>query len=970
MGDLADDRNADYDFFWGVAANTIMFNMMTGATLDYTLLFENQQDYEIAVAEQGLYFAYTAGSARVEFNANERPAATALAKSIADHTETRIIAAANASETLVHKLADAQEIYQRDIANLDAAYEIDLQTQFVDLAQDVAVAEYFRACDYAAAGRQLTIDLSVSAWLHTYDVTPLRETFDKALADAAHTFELAENAAFETLQNDRATAESTWIQSSANDAETRDSMIHADQADWIRDQYQAYVDYVAAWGTAYLAYVPVLALVQTTEFIMANGATPDAIAVGTAWNAYIVTVAFAEVARATNTAAECQAFGNMEATFFQISADMRSAANTVHDYAVAAAWVDRISDEATAQHTYDDEVADAARDFAHDEADEFRTRTEAEADDDDTFVQAMAWFGEWYDQEMADAAYDYASDYWDRHLINFTVETNAARDRFKDEQTELKNLIKSKATNEKNTSIATAGFKKTGVKDDADQDQRAALDMADKDFKAAMKAAFVHRATTRARPLSSFEQAAMLRIDTTGLYAWFADSLHWAWNEGLDDAVNFTTGWADGLTSGGHGWVRQQLGIDSGVNYNSNAYTSGKIIGTVHSFFLGGAAGAAGHVGRAYTVARIITTTSTVYAGLQAANNIKNGNGTFWDYLALAPGVGYAAGRVTGGLGIFRCFVGDTPVVIREADNVAIAAAGISDGIVVDSDGSHATFVILAAFTVSAGLLGKQTLDNRQRRQNSNTGKRRASDYDLNDPHRCDLPSGPPPEKDLDRLPVLSAAEFDELFDQLLTGNAPVERPSFTSARRGSPNPAASPTEGLLFHEESESQSSTALLDAPNKESPMFAVSKLPLATPTAQRTRRSKLGLAWMWGCLLLAGGFLWNGLAGTARDEHALAAVHQKPATTAPAPAKYVTKPIRDIRVGERVLARNPEVTDSERAEAIEPDPATWRHVSLLMAKPDGSDLRIEMLRPAAWLEAHAVAQIDLETDRKSVV
>lgn len=499
--------------------------------------------------------------------------------------------------------------------------------------------------------------------------------------------------------------------------------------------------------------------------------------------------------------------------------------------------------------------------------------------------------------------------------------------------------------------LAAAGFAKTAAKGGADQDKRAALDLARKDFAAAMVAAFDNLAATRARPLSSFEQAAMSRLDTWGIGAMVSETLHWAWNEGLDDATNFVTGWADSLTGGAHGWVRQQLGIDGGVNYNSAAYAGGQIVGTVHSFFLGGAAGAVGHVGAAYTAARVITTTATVYGGIQAANNIRNGNGTFWDYLALAPAVGYAAGRVTNGLGIFRCFVGDTPVVIRESDNIAVAAAGISDGAVVESDGSHATFVILAAFSVSAGLLGKQALDNRQRRHDFANRRRRASAYDLNDPNRCDLPSGPPPEKDAGRLPVLSPAEFDELFDQLLTGNVTVGRPSNTSARRGSPAPAAS---GLLSQEESHSQTSTALLDAPNKESPMFAVSKPPMATPTAQRARRSKLGLAWMWGCLLLAGGFLWNGLVGTSRDEHALAAVHQNPAATT-APAKYVTKPIRDIRVGERVLARNPEVTDTERTLAVEPDPITWRHIELDILKADGSLVRVNLLRPLDWLTTH---------------
>jgi hypothetical protein len=951
VGDLADDRNDDYDAFWIAAYAT----MMTGGTVNYTPLYENQQQYEIAVAEKDVFLAFKVGAAKVQFNSDERTAATTLAKSIADYTETLVIAQANASRTLAHNLADAQEPYQKDIADLDAAYEIDMEGEFVDLMQDIALAEWVQSYDYAAANRQLTIDLSESDWTHTYDVAAAQETFDKAMADAAHTFELAENGAFETLQNDLAAAESTWIQSSADDAETRDNTINAAQADWIRDQYQAYVDYVADLGTAYLAYMPVLATVKSAQFILDNGATPDAIAVGTAWEAYTVAVAIAGVARANNAAAELQAFGNQEATYFQASEDMRAAANTAYAYSAAAALVDQVSDDGIAQHAYDDDVADAANDFAHDEAEKFRTRTEQEADADKAFGQAMAGYDETYKQEMADAGYNYVWNFWDRHLPNFTVETNAERDRFKSEQTELKNIVKAKASNERDAQVAAAGFAKTAAKGGADQDKRAALDLARKDFAAAMVAAFDNLAATRARPLSSFEQAAMSRLDTWGIGAMVSETLHWAWNEGLDDATNFVTGWADSLTGGAHGWVRQQLGIDGGVNYNSAAYAGGQIVGTVHSFFLGGAAGAVGHVGAAYTAARVITTTATVYGGIQAANNIRNGNGTFWDYLALAPAVGYAAGRVTNGLGIFRCFVGDTPVVIREADNVAIAAVGIRDDGVVESDGSHATFVILAAFSVSAGLLGKQALDNRQRQHDSATRGRRVSDCDLNDPNRCELASGPPPEKDTGRLPVLSPAEFDELFDQLLTGNAPVDRPSYPSARRGSLATAASVIEEFPSQEESDSQTGTELPGVPNKESPMLAVSKLPLATSTAQRARRSKLGTVWMWGCLLLAGGFLWNGLADTGRDEHALAAVHQRPVTTAPALAKYVTKPIRDICVGERVLAHNPEVTDAQRALAVDPEPMTWRHFELEMSKPDGSLLHVNLLRPLDWLSAH---------------
>jgi len=59
--------------------------------------------------------------------------------------------------------------------------------------------------------------------------------------------------------------------------------------------------------------------------------------------------------------------------------------------------------------------------------------------------------------------------------------------------------------------------------------------------------------------------------------------------------------------------------------------------------------------------------------------------------------------------------------------------------------------------------------------------------------------------------------------------------------------------------------------------------------------------------------------------------------------------------------VLAHNPELTDAERealAQASEPDPATWRRLTLRMTKLDGSELRIELLRPLKWLKAAGVA------------
>ena len=62
--------------------------------------------------------------------------------------------------------------------------------------------------------------------------------------------------------------------------------------------------------------------------------------------------------------------------------------------------------------------------------------------------------------------------------------------------------------------------------------------------------------------------------------------------------------------------------------------------------------------------------------------------------------------------------------------------------------------------------------------------------------------------------------------------------------------------------------------------------------------------------------------------------------------------TRPIEQIKVGDRVMARNPEVTEEERASWEEPDWDQWLHLSLVMPKADGSELKIELLRPESWV------------------
>ncbi len=74
-------------------------------------------------------------------------------------------------------------------------------------------------------------------------------------------------------------------------------------------------------------------------------------------------------------------------------------------------------------------------------------------------------------------------------------------------------------------------------------------------------------------------------------------------------------------------------------------------------------------------------------------------------------------------------------------------------------------------------------------------------------------------------------------------------------------------------------------------------------------------------------------------------------KPAASNP------TRAIQDVRVGERVMAGNPEATEGTEAEV---DQAIWRKIDLVMPKGDNTrfDTEIVLLRPLGWIEDLEVA------------
>jgi hypothetical protein len=91
---------------------------------------------------------------------------------------------------------------------------------------------------------------------------------------------------------------------------------------------------------------------------------------------------------------------------------------------------------------------------------------------------------------------------------------------------------------------------------------------------------------------------------------------------------------------------------------------------------------------------------------------------------------------------------------------------------------------------------------------------------------------------------------------------------------------------------------------------------------------------------------------LAGVVAAAGVLALPHRAGGRALPAAAPS-TRPIETLHVGDRVAAHNPEV-GAEARRSPDPDPATWRRLTLRVDRPGVCRFDVELLRPLAWLEA----------------
>ncbi len=165
--------------------------------------------------------------------------------------------------------------------------------------------------------------------------------------------------------------------------------------------------------------------------------------------------------------------------------------------------------------------------------------------------------------------------------------------------------------------------------------------------------------------------------------------------------------------------------------------------------------GPGGHLLRAYTY--IVDG----YGALHGIDNILQGKGTALDALAIAPMAGLLGGKLVNLMKGWKCFVGETQVVVGNAENEQVVGA--------ESPMSSITYAWLAAGVALAGTGIGLTVHARKRRQKEK--KRRlleAIDHLFGNLIRDDL-IGP---AEIDSVNLRHGNAILSAVDSLFAGNA------------------------------------------------------------------------------------------------------------------------------------------------------------------------------------------------------
>ncbi|HCO21568.1 MAG TPA: hypothetical protein DIT97_00280, partial [Gimesia maris] len=902
---------------------------MAQAWLDLLLVEENsnstetekmqaRKDYSIKEATVQVDHAFAVYTANQAYVLAERNAFVTFTTTVTPIVKAYVLKMADEIKNNATAKLEADAIFYSDTADYEALGATQKQQAYTTL--EMALASAKKTFEDAKADANYDYSIGVAAIQNTldHDKNNAEKTYAHAEANAAQAQQMALAAASEQLQIDYANADVDWVRdvAAADKAfATASNNAYASAANAILTAQLPYINAVLA---ANASAVSAVASARAAAIINASGGDPAVAAVANAYAAYQTTqAAFRSIQLSMEAAAE-NMYAKAEVTAWMMAANAVAIQTELQTNANAAAGLDWVVDEAAAFRTMAEENITAATTSVHTDIDAAATFNGNEADDRMTAAIESAGKTQELEKKAAQSELNHSNTHWPAELLRFQNATNAELAKA---HTEITKSIK------KLTDDLASEVKK--MKDDAGTNAGAVLDPTDKDRQLALKEAAKTSAQgvleaikaleeTSNKPLSAFQ------FGPSAIAIGFEFI-----SPALDNTVNFMTGWVDKISFGtfsdvvGDDYLRY-------VDYSSNAYSAGQVAGTVHQFLLGGAAGSA-HVGWAYTVARIYTATASTIAAVETAEKIYNGEEvSVWEYLNFAPGVGWIAGKLTGGLGIFRCFVGDTQVVLaEEALGSFQAQVGLmpADGEGIEVHEAGAGLLVLIGIAGATAQLTRK----RKRQKSGLLELDRLFERDSID----DLMSQTSRSQKTSNSQFLDYRQMNPRFALL--------NPVKSNKQKHHSNP---PTQMLL---EPSCKPSSIPVISTQKENPM--PDRRQPATARDSKFSRYAGPFSWLTIFCLLAA--LLFSFGGSHSDAKPIADITPQTHVT-DTPVKYKTLDIKDVQIGERLLGKNPiaEEVDDFVPEII---PSEWRLLYLTMDKANGKRLDMQFLRPLEWIKAN---------------
>ncbi|QDT97673.1 Ig-like domain-containing protein [Gimesia aquarii] len=894
-------------------------------------IWQTRKAYYTAEAHNLLEWAKWVDAKNNTYVAAERAAFVTYTTTVTPITSTFLTKKADENKKNADAKINADNVFNHDTADYQALAAVQKQQAFT--TQQMALASAKKTFEDAKADAVYTYDLGVAAIQNTldHDKITAETAYAHSEVDAAKAQQLALAAASEQLQLDYANADVDWVRdvAAADKAfAVASNNAYASAANAILSAQPAYINAVIA---ANASAVGIVASARAAAIISASGNDPGVTAVANAYAAYQTTQAALKATQLSIEALAQNLYAKNEVTAWMMAANAVAGQAELQANAAAAAGLAWVTDEAAAYRTLAEANINAAAAASHNEVDAVETFNRNEADKRMTAAMDSAEKNRDFSKAAAQADLDHSNTHWPAELMRFQNATNAGLTKthteidksikkLKDDlAAEIKKMKTDVATNAGTINQPTTKDKQLAIKEAAKRGAQA-LVTAQYNFDVVSK-----------KPLADFE-------NFDGAIAIGFDYI----SPALDNTVNFMTGWADSLLFGhfstivGEDYLRY-------VDYQSNAYSGGRVVGVVHSFLIGGAAGNVAHAGWAYTAARVYSAAGTGVGIYDSASKWYNGETLdIWDYLNFAPAVGAILGRFTNGLGIFECFVGDTQVVLAEhAPGGFQAQVGLAaeegEGIELHKAG--------AGVLVLIGIVGAGIQVARKR-------KKQSTSY-----------------SDLDRL--FSTDEFDELMDATArqkegTNSRFLDQhqtnPQFALMRSGTTKPKTDKKSSTLTMNPQQSllTTSSSKMSSDQKETSMPD----PRQPAPTKKSKISRLAGPISWLSMFCLLGALVFGIGSDKTDANAV--THVKPQMqVTDTPVKYKTTAIEDVNIGERLLGKNP---IQDEVDEFVPDiiPSEWRLLHLTMHKANGKRLDIQFLRPLDWIKSNNAqlgATIDLD-------